>query len=168
MDSPIPCVSNIKSQKLLSMNWKHSDLINLRPFQHKFLKGMLKPGILTSCLSTPRGQGKSTLMAWMALQTLVPGSPLFQAKAENHLVAASLGQCRRTTFGVLRRMVESLPNAGEYLIADNSLTARIRHPKTRTELSVLPASGKSAMGIVNSKWIFCDEPASPGKLVMGN
>ena len=57
-------------------------------------------------------------------------------------------------------MVESLPNAGEYLIADNSLTARIRHPKTRTELSVLPASGKSAMGIVNSKWIFCDEPAS--------
>ena len=117
--------------------------------------------MLTSCLSTPRGQGKSTLAAWLALQTLTPGSPLFEAGSENHVVGSSLGQSRRTTFGILRRMVESLPNFGsDYRVSDNSLMCRIRHPKTRTEVTVLPASGKSAMGLVNARLVIADEPGS--------
>ena len=117
--------------------------------------------MLTSCLSTPRGQGKSTLAAWLALQTLTPGSPLFEAGSENHVVGSNLGQSRRTTFGILRRMVESLPNFGsDYRVSDNSLMCRIRHPKTRTEVTVLPASGKSAMGLVNARLVIADEPGS--------
>ena len=143
------------------MNWKHERLINLRPFQHKFLKQSFAPDILTSCLSTPRGQGKSTLAAFLGLQTLIPGSPLFEAGSENHVVGSSLGQSRRTTFGILRRMVESLPNFGsDYRVSDNSLMCRIRHPKTRTEVTVLPASGKSAMGLVNARLIIADEPGA--------
>ena len=143
------------------MNWKQENLIKLRPFQKRFLKHALKPGILTSCLSLPRGNGKSTLAAWLALQTLVPGSPLFEAGSENHVVGSSLGQSRRTTFGILRRLVERLPNFGtDYRISDNSLMCRIRHPKSRTEVSVLPASGKSAMGLVNASLLIADEPAS--------
>ena len=44
--------------------------------------------------------------------------------------------------------------------SDNSLMCRIRHPKTRTEVTVLPASGKSAMGLVNARLVIADEPGS--------
>ena len=143
------------------MNWKHNRLINLRRVSGSVLKKAFSPGMLTSCLSTQRGQGKSTLAAWPALQTLTPGSPLFEAGSENHVVGSSLGQSRRTTFGILRRMVESLPNFGsDYRVSDNSLMCRIRHPKTRTEVTVLPASGKSAMGLVNARLVIADEPGS--------
>ena len=148
-------------QKSFTMNWKHNRLIALRRCQGKFLKKAFSPGMLTSCLSTPRGQGKSTLAPWLALQILTPGSPLFEAGSENHVVGSSLGQSRRTTFGFLRRMVESLPNFGsDYRVSDNSLMCRIRHPKTRTEVTVLPASGKSAMGLVNARLVIADEPGS--------
>ena len=143
------------------MNWKHERLINLRPFQHKFLKQSFSPGILTSCLSTPRGNGKSTMAAFLSLQTILPGSPMFTPGAENHLIGASLAQSRRTTFGILRRMVEALPNFGtDYRVSDNSVSARIVHPASRTEISVLTASGRGAMGIVNCAWIVGDEPAA--------
>ena len=85
----------------------------IRPFQKRFIKKLRLPDLLTLALSMPRGNGKSTLGAWLALQTIVPDSPLFRAGVEHHLVAASsLGQARRTTFGILRRMVEGLPNFG--------------------------------------------------------
>ena len=134
-----------------------SDLLR---FQEAFIKNALAPGVRSSALSIPRGNGKTTLAAWLTLQTITPGSELFTPGSENHLVAASLGQCRRTTFGVLRRMVEALPNTGDYRISDNTMSARIRHPLSRTEVSVLPASGKSAMGLVNARWLVADEPAS--------
>ena len=63
--------------------------MELQPFQRRFLKSALAPGIRTSALSIPRGNGKSTLVAWLAARALTPGDPLFVA--ESHLVAASIG-----------------------------------------------------------------------------
>ena len=85
---------------------------------------------------------------------------MYTPGSENHLVAASLGQCRRTTFGVLRRMVEALPNTGDYRMSDNTMSARIRHPLSRTEVSVLPASVEVRHGLVNARWLVTDETAS--------
>ena len=146
-------------QKSFTMNWKHNRLIALRRCQGKFLKKAFSPGMLTSCLSTPRGQGKSTLAPWLALQILTPGSPLFEAGSENHVVGSSLGQSRRTTFGFLRRMVESLPNFG----SDYRVMIIPLWPDSAPENpdgSVLPASGKSAMGLVNARLVIADEPGS--------
>ena len=141
--------------------WKHQNLIKLKAFQRRFIAGVMRPGNLTSALSVSRGNGKSTLSAWLSLQTLSPGSPLFEPGAVNHIVASSVGQARRTTFGLLRKMVETLPHHGtDYRISDNAVSARILHTASQTEVSVLPASGKSAMGLVLARWVVADEPAS--------
>ena len=110
----------------------------------------------------PRGNGKSTLGAWIALQTLAPGSPLYRPGVENHLVAASVGQARRTTFAILRKMVEGLPDfATDFRVSDNPNLARILHPASRTSISVLPASGKGAQGLGHSHgFILADEPGA--------
>ena len=143
--------------------WQHEHLLNLRPFQKRFIRRLRPPNrFLTLALTMPRGNGKSTLSAWLALQTLSPGSPLYQAGADHLLVAASLGQARRTTFAILRKMVESLPHSGtSFRITDNPNSARIYHPASRTSIQVLPASGKGAQGLGHASGIvFADEPAA--------
>ena len=77
------------------------------------------------------------------------------------MVAQSIGQARRTSFGALRGMIENLPNAGEYRISDSTQAARIVHTPSSTEVSVLPASGRASLGLgMNSRLIICDEPAA--------
>ena len=83
--------------------------LDLQPFQRRFLSAALKPGIRTSALSLPRGNGKSTLVAWLGSRALTPGDALFVPGAESHIVAASIGQARRTTFKLLREFIEGGP-----------------------------------------------------------
>lgn len=135
-------------------------MFELRPFQRRFLRDALAPRIRTAALSLARGNGKTSLSARLAFESLTPGSRLFERGAENHLVANSLGQARRTSFGVLRRMVEGSDRAGEYSIAESTQAAVIAHKATKTKISVLPASGRSAMGLVNCRLLIADEPAS--------
>ncbi len=143
------------------MNWKYETLITLRPFQHEFIKYALMPGIHTAALSLPKGNGKSTLAAFLALQTLLPESPLFVRGAENHIVSSSVGQSRRSTFGILRRMLAQVPNWGrDYRVTDNATSARIVHPQSLTEVSVLPANSKAAQGIVHARLVIADEPGA--------
>ena len=130
--------------------------MRLEAFQRRFLAQLFKPHIRTAALSCPRGNGKSTLAAHVCKRLLDPKDPLFAKGEELYLVANSLGQAVRTTFGALRRM---LPEK-DYRIAESTQVAQIIHTPTRTRLSVLPASGKSASGIVNARFIVCDEPAA--------
>ena len=130
--------------------------MKLQGFQKKFLRGLLRPEINTGVLSCPRGQGKSTLAAFLCARLLDPKDPLFANGQEIYMVANSLSQAVRTSFGILRRM---LPRAG-YRIAESSQMAQILHLPSRTRLSVLPASGKSNAGIVGASFVIADEPAS--------
>ena len=94
--------------------------------------------------------------SWLCKQMITPGSSLFVAGAENHLVASSIGHSRRTGFGVLKRMVSGM----EYRVSDNRNEARIEHVPSQTSVSVLPAGGKSALGLLHARYIVCDEPSS--------
>ena len=126
-----PCVPpNSQRHRTKMTRWQHQNLLALRPFQKRFIRRLRPPNrFLTLGVSLPRGNGKSTLSAWLALQCLSPGSPLYQAGADHLLVAASLGQARRTTFAILRKMVEGLPDFGtDFRVTDNSNAARILHP----------------------------------------
>ena len=133
--------------------------MKLQPFQRKFLKAALAPGIRTAALSLPRGNGKSTLVAWLASRALTPGDPLFVNGAESHIVAASIGQARRSTFKLLREFIETGPIAG-YKITESSFACSIRHVETNTRISVLASSGKTSQGLVRCPWLFADEPGS--------
>ena len=135
-------------------------MLNLLPFQRRFLKSALAPGIRTSALSLPRGNGKSTLVAWLGFRSLTPTDPLFVKGAESHIVAASIGQARRSTFKLLREFCESSERVMEYSISENNQTCQVLHKPTYTRISVLASSGKTSQGLVRCPWLFADEPGS--------
>ena len=119
----------------------------------------LAPGVTTAALSLPRGNGKSTLVAWLARRALTPGDPLFVAGAESHVAAASIGQARRTTFRILRLMVES-DGGGAYRIAESVNNCHVTHRETGTRVSVIASSGKTSQGLVHTPFVFADEPGA--------
>ena len=135
-------------------------MLTLQPFQRRFLRSALAPKIRTSALSLPRGNGKSTLVAWLGARALTPGDRLFVAGAESHIVAASIGQARRTTFKLLREFIEGGPLAMEYRISESNFACAIRHVGTNTRVSVLASSGKTSQGLVRAPFVFADEPGS--------
>ena len=77
------------------------------------------------------------------------------------MVAQSVGQARRTSFGALRGMIENLPNAEEFRVSDSTQSARIIHLPTSTSAEVLPASGRGSLGLgMNTRLLVGDEPGS--------
>ena len=131
--------------------------MRLLPFQNEFLESAFAQGIRTSALSLPRGNGKSTLVAHLAKRFLTPGDPLHVEGAESHIVAASVGQARRTTFKMLRCMIEG---DSDYAIAESVNNVHVTHKASRTRISILAANGKTAQGLVDVPYVFADEPGA--------
>ena len=129
----------------------------LIPMQRRFLRGALAASTDTAALSTPRGNGKSSLAAWLGARALTPDDSLFRAGTESHIIAASVGQARRTTFKLMRRYFE---DRDEWVIAESQNAAHIRHKATGTRLSVLAGNSKTAQGLVDCPLIIADEPGA--------
>ena len=92
----------------------------LRPFQRRFLRGALDPATDTAACSMPRGNGKSSLAAWLAARALTPGDSLFRPGTESHLIAASVAAVEgpanlaaAVTPAVLAQTGRSLIRSGE-------------------------------------------------------
>ncbi|MCY4057613.1 MAG: hypothetical protein OXG44_06400 [Gammaproteobacteria bacterium] len=135
-------------------------MLKLRPFQRRAVKAFEsgRYDVVTLCL--PRSQGKSSLAAELCFRALTPGDSLHREGTESHLVAASIGQSRRTCFKLLRRMVESSKSAGDYKISENNLHCHIRHVPTNTRVSVVAATAKATLGLVGCPFVVLDEPGS--------
>ena len=54
----------------------------LRPFQRRFLRAALAPGIDTAALCLPRANGKTTLAAHILARCLTPGDSLHKPGAD--------------------------------------------------------------------------------------
>ena len=134
--------------------------MRLRRFQKRFLFGALSEGVRTAALSIPRGNGKTTLAALLAYRILNPLSSLFRAGTESHLIAASLGQSRRTSFRALKQIVESRPDCEAFRISENRNECSITHLPTDTRVSVLAPKSATAQGLVNCPWVISDEPGA--------
>ena len=130
--------------------------MQLRPFQRRFLKGALAPGISTAALSLPRGNGKSWLAGHVVSRILDPADELFRPGTESVLCASNVEQARI----VFRFARETLEPSGEYRFLDSVSRIGIIHKGTNTRLRVISSSGKSAMGLVGTPWAICDEAAS--------
>ena len=104
-------------------------MINLLPMQRRFLNSALAAGIRTSCLSLPRGEGKSTLAAYILQRCLTPGDALFEVGAEYLLCAASLEQARN----VFRPIRAELESTGEYRFIDSVMRLGITHKPSNPE-----------------------------------
>ena len=128
----------------------------LRPFQKRFVKGALAPGIDVSALSIPRGQGKTWLAAYLLERGLTPGDPLHVPSGAYVLCAASLEQAR-LCFRFVRATLE--PRGG-YVFTDASNRIGIRHTASKAELRVMSSNAKGAFGLVNVPLIVGDEPGA--------
>ncbi len=132
--------------------------LQLRPFQREFVRHATAPGIDESCLSLPRGNGKSFLAGHLLARILNPADPLFREGTESALLAGSLEQAR-LTFGFTRRELEERDPAA-YRFTDSSTRAGITHLATNTRLRVVSSKAKTAFGLVNCPWAVGDEPGA--------
>lgn len=130
--------------------------MELRPFQKRFISRALSPSVDTSVLSIPRGNGKSTLSAYILERCLTPGDDLFEAGAEYLLGAASLEQARNA----YRPLRAALEDSGEYRFIDSVTRLGITHVASNTKLRVLSSNAKTAFGIVGTPLAILDEPGS--------
>ena len=130
--------------------------MDLRPFQRRFLRSALAPGIDTAALSLPRGNGKTWLASHVLSRCLDPEDELFVVGAEYLLCAGSIEQAR-LCFRFIRSNLEP---TGEYRFIDSATRIGITHLSTFTRLRILSSNGKTAMGIVNCPVLVADEPGS--------
>jgi phage terminase large subunit-like protein len=77
--------------------------MKLATFQREWLAEILNPGVRQAVLQCPRGQGKSTLLAtlavWATLDTNDTGQP------QVPIMATTVGQAKRSVFDVASKMV---------------------------------------------------------------
>ena len=130
--------------------------MKLRRFQKKFIARAFAPGIDTSALSLPRGNGKSWLAGHLLARFLTPGDPLHVRGKEAVLLSGSIEQSR-IVFKFCREVLEP---TGEYSFIDSATRVGITHRKTRTRLRVHGSNSKTALGLVNVPIVVWDEPGA--------
>ena len=131
-------------------------MIELEPFQRRFVAKATDPKIDRAVLSMPRGNGKSFLAAYLLTRALTPGDPLHVPGAEFLLCAASIEQAR-LCFRFIRTELEP---TGHYRWLDSSTRIGIKDKRDDTRLRVLSSNGKTSMGIVNCPLLVADEGGS--------
>ena len=131
-------------------------MFKLRPFQRRFVREALAPGIDTAIWTAPRGNGKSALAAHILTRVMDPTDSLFRPGTESVLGAASIEQAR-IVYRFVRADLEGLPG---YRFLDSNTRIGIVHTPTNTRLRVISSNGKSAMGLVNTPYAVLDEPGS--------
>ena len=131
-------------------------MLDLRPFQKRFIREAFKPNIDTSALSIPRGNGKTTLASHLLERCLTPGDSMHEPGAEYLLGAGSIEQAR-LCYKPIRAALES---CGEYRFIDSTTRLGITHTPSNTKLRVISSNAKTAFGIVGVPFMACDEPGS--------
>ena len=130
--------------------------MKLRAFQRAFIRGATAEGIHTAALTTPRGNGKSWLAAYLLGRVLTPGDPLFRPGTESVLCAGTLEQARI----VFRFLRATLEDRGGYTFADSANRIAAAHAGTRTRLRVIGSNARGAFGLVDCPWVIADEPGA--------
>src|SRR6266542_599003 len=123
--------------------------LRLRPWQKAIVKKALGPGVRTAVVALPRGNGKSTLAAALALWALVDGPE----GAEVPIVAGVSERQARIAFNTARRMVEL-----EHALAERIqiFQDRLYMPHHDASLSPLPAEADALLG-ANPTMTIVDE-----------
>lgn len=85
----------------------HGQPIRLAPFQQDWIRDILAPGVRQAVKSTPRGQGKSTenaaLAVWATFDRNDTGEP------QVPIMATTVGQAQRSVFNVAAKMCAAEP-----------------------------------------------------------
>ena len=123
------------------------DQPDLLPFQRRFIKKAMAPGVMTACMAIPRANGKSFLASRIcadAMKTLAPHQ-------EIALMAASIEQAR-----IVFRFTRAMLGEKGYRYIDSATRAGITK-SNGGRLRVIGSNGKTAMGLVNTPLVVADE-----------
>lgn len=113
-----------------------------------------------TCVSLPRGNGKSTALGVLAAATLIPGAPLHEPAKENYIVAASLRQGRIVKNAALD-VIRATQNLDDYRLRDSEQAIGIVHKASDTKLIVLACNANTSLGIgERAKLLVGDEPGA--------
>ena len=131
--------------------------LHLFPWERRFIRGMLKPGVEESALSVGRGNGKTALIAALACCAL--NGPLATARGETVVVASSFDQARIGFEHVLAFLQDSIDNdRSRWRIQDSSNRASVTDRSTGARVRVLGSDPRRAHGLAPIL-VVCDEPA---------
>ena len=131
----------------------------LMPWQRRWIRGALRPGIQISALSMARGGAKTTTTSAIAMQALMPGGPLAQPRGETVIVASSFGQsriCFEHALAFLQPAILDDPRG--WRIEDSANAARITHRATGQRLRCVGSDPQRMHGLAPAL-ILADEPA---------
>ena len=129
--------------------------LEVLPWQEDFLRGAFAPGITDAGLSVARGNGKTSLLAGIAL-ACVEG-PLMQPRAETVIIAASFEQAG-ILFDTALAYGTGRVTGMHYRILNSQNRKLIEHLPSGARLRVMSSDPKRAHGIAPAL-ILADEPA---------
>ena len=141
----------------ITQGGKEGELVQLFPWQKRFVRGVLAPEVLTAALSVARGNGKTTFLAGLGAAGVI--GPLEERNAEVTLIASSFDQAR-IAFGHAKSFIEQVTdlNTREWRVTDNDQRAQIVHRPTGASLKCRGSDPKRAHGLA-FKIALLDEPA---------
>ena len=127
------------------------------PWERRFVKGVLKPGVSTAALTVARGAGKSTVCAALAVAALA--GPLRKPRGEVIVIASSLaqggivfGHAKAFLAGALAREPK------RWRVRDGANAALIEDRSSGCRLRVIGSDPRRAHGLAGNVYIL-DEPA---------
>lgn len=130
--------------------------IRLADFQKAWLRRVLRPGISSAVLALPRGNGKSSFLAAVALWAVFDPDPDGGAP-QVPIVATAVHQAIRTTYGVATAMIAAEPELANRCVTFTAIGAtKVYVPSTGGEMFPIANSVDGLQGLDPSVAI-CDE-----------
>ena len=130
--------------------------LKLAPYQRRWLRSVLRPGVRSAAMSVARGNGKSTLLAALSLWAVFDDEHSPQVA----VVATTVSQAIRAVYGVAIAMVEREPELDRRCVKFTAIGAtRLTVPTTRGELFPVSSDPAGLLGLDPSLAV-CDEVGS--------
>ena len=134
----------------------------LLKYQKQFLRSAFREGIVRSALTLARGGGKTGLASALALEALLPDSPLHCPGFECVVIASSFqqaticGRAVKTSLELLGKKTEGKDR--EYRVRDSQNIFDIENMRTHARFKVYGSDSKRAHGL-RPNLVIADEPA---------
>ena len=122
-----------------------------RPFQRRVRRALRSDEYDVVALSGPRGIGKTTLVAYEAIDAMEanPGKEII-------IISGSLEQGRQP-FRILRDVLE--PRGG-FRFRDSTTSVSVLHISSGTRITVRACNSRTSLGLIHVPLAICDEPGA--------
>jgi len=140
------CIRFMETYCVLPKGYGAGATVKLAPFQHDWLEQVLADDVSSAAMLVPRGNGKSTLLAGVALWALFDDDE--HGAPQVPVVATTLNQAVRSVYGVAQSMRDRCePLAERSLVFSGTGTQRIVVPPTGGEMFPIASSVDGLQGL---------------------